>query len=254
MASEDLTQAADALASAESIVAFTGAGVSAESGIPTYRGAGGLWRNHRAEDLATMEAFRRDPGLVWEWYNERRQCMRRCEPNAAHRALAALGAAVGPRLALITQNIDNLHQRAGSAAPMELHGNAFRTVCVRCEFEVADDGADPRLETDCPACGALLRPAVTWFGEPLDPDVLDRAFSAAERCDAFVCIGSSLQVQPAASLPFEALRRGASVVEVNAEPTALTELARWSFQGSAGDILPRLLVRATGAHDGGDRV
>jgi len=253
MTLSELAPAADAIAAADRIVAFTGAGVSAESGIPTYRGAGGLWRDLRAEDLATMDAFKRDPALVWEWYNERRQRMRECEPNAAHRALAALQASIGQRLTLITQNIDDLHRRAGSRDPVELHGNAFRTVCLGCDFAVVDDEAEPRQVIRCPTCGSLLRPAVVWFGEPLDPGVLDRAYGAAQGCDALICIGSSLQVQPAAALPFEALRRGAVVVEVNTEPTPLTDTIRWGFQGSAGDIVPRLLAGATAAHGGGDR-
>ncbi len=248
-----LTEARDALLQARRIVVFTGAGVSAESGIPTYRGENGVWRNYRAEDLATLDAFARNPELVWEWYNERRTLMLACSPNAAHLALSEFQASGAREVSPITQNIDNLHRRAGSRDVLELHGNAFRTKCASCDYAVYDhepqgDGCRGlRDDFRCPRCGSWLRPDVVWFGEPLDDAVLDAAFERAADCDAFLSVGSSLLVQPAALLPEAAHRAGALVIEVNLEPTWLSELARWSFRGAAGANLPKLLGIAEGA-------
>lgn len=238
---ERSADARTAVAGARSVVAFTGAGVSAESGVPTYRDAGGLWRNYQAEDLATMEAFRRDPATVWEWYGERRRTMGLCEPNAGHCALATLEERLGDGLVLVTQNIDALHHRAGSRRVLEIHGNAFRTVCSVCDYEIEGLQYDTPKSTTCPSCGAWLRPDVVWFGEPLDEALVERAFVAAAACDLFLSIGSSLLVQPAASLPEVALSSGARIIEVNMEPTWLTPEADWSFQGPAGEVLPALV-------------
>lgn len=234
-------EAREALAGAQSVVVFTGAGISAESGVPTYRGAGGLWRNYQAEDLATLEAFRRSPDLVWEWYAERRRTMAACHPNRAHLALAKLEERLGNGFLLITQNIDDLHRRAGSRRIVELHGNVFRTVCSQCSYALEGLEEKPPEDTTCPRCGGRLRPGVVWFGEALDGTLLDQAFSASARCEALICVGSSLLVQPAASIPEVALRAGADVIEVNAEPTWLTQEARWSFQEPAGEVLPAIV-------------
>jgi len=228
------------LSRAKRVAVLTGAGVSAESGVPTFRGAGGLWRQYRAEDLATPEAFQRDPGLVWEWYDWRRQLIAKCEPNPAHHAIARLEREAREFL-LITQNVDGLHRRAGSVRMVELHGNLWR---VRCPaegttaeaFEVPLRSLPPRCR-----CGAVLRPDVVWFGEALPAEALQQALDATERCDLFLVVGTSAVVQPAASLPMVARRRGAYVVEVNLEPTALTSSAHESHHGKAGEILPRLL-------------
>ena len=238
---ERYAEARAAVAEARSVVAFTGAGISAESGVPTYRSAGGLWRNYQAEDLATVGAFQRDPETVWGWYSERRSMMRSCEPNAGHLALAALEERLGDEFVLVTQNIDALHHRAGSRRVMEIHGNAFRTVCSVCDYEVEGLQYDTPKSTICPSCGAWLRPDVVWFGEPLDQALLNWAFAAAAACDLFLSIGSSLLVQPAASLPEVALSSGARIIEVNMEPTWLTPEASWSFQGPAGEVLPALV-------------
>ncbi len=226
---------------ARRVAVLTGAGVSAESGVPTFRGADGLWRQFRAEDLATPEAFQRDPRLVWEWYDWRRQLIARCEPNPAHKAIALLEQRCEEFL-LITQNVDGLHGRTGSRRMVELHGNLWRLRCVR-EDKITDNLEVPLLSIPprC-ECGALLRPDVVWFGEALPGTVLQQAFEAAETCDIFFVVGTSAVVQPAASLPMVAKRHGAYVVEVNFDPTPVTAVAHEAHHGKAGEILPRLLA------------
>jgi NAD-dependent deacetylase len=240
MNQDDTTEFQQRLSRAERVVVLTGAGVSAESGVPTFRGPEGLWRQYRAEDLATPEAFRRDPKLVWEWYDWRRQLIAKCEPNPAHHSIALLERD-SPEFLLITQNVDGLHRRAGSVRMVELHGNLWRVRCLAEgttaeTFEVPLRSLPPRC-----ACGELLRPDVVWFGEALPAEALQQAFEAAERCDVFLVVGTSAVVQPAGSLPMIARRRGAYVVEVNLEPTALTSSAHESHHGKAGEVLPRLL-------------
>jgi NAD-dependent deacetylase len=222
------------------VAVLTGAGVSADSGVPTFRGADGLWRRHRAEDLATPEAFARDPRLVWEWYDWRRQLISGCEPNPAHHAIAALEARV-PEFLLITQNVDGLHRKAGNRKLVEFHGNLWRLRCL------TEGTLIENLETTLPsipprcACGALLRPDVVWFGEALPTEAVHRAYQAAESCDVMLVVGTSALVQPAASLPMIAKAHGAYVVEVNLEPTPLSSLVDEAHHGRAGEILPRLL-------------
>ena len=239
---------------AERLVVFTGAGVSAESGVPTFRGAGGMWNSLRAEDLATPEAFARDPRLVWEWYAWRRGLVARCAPNAAHLAIARL-AARRPGVTVVTQNVDGLHQRAASAVAAErgeaprdvlaLHGTLSGVRCTRCDHRAPHDGAVDATSRDtllrCERCGALLRPDVVWFGEALDPALLDAAFDAAARADACLVVGTSALVQPAASVATIAVRAGAPLVEVNAEETGLSRLASISLRGAAGEVVPRVL-------------
>jgi NAD-dependent deacetylase len=240
-----IAAAAEHLRQAKAVAVLTGAGVSVESGVPTFRGAGGLWRQFRAEDLATPEAFARDPKLVWEWYDWRRQKIAACRPNPAHRALAELEARGGDFL-LITQNIDDLHRQAGSRALVELHGNIWRVRCVR-EGSVAELADVPLAEIPprC-ACGALLRPDIVWFGENLPAQALDRAVRATERCNVFLVVGTSALVQPAASLPLAAKQHGAALIEVNPEPTPISHLADVSLQGKAGEVLPALLAARAG--------
>lgn len=225
---------------AENVVALTGSGISAESGIPTFRGKEGLWKTYRAQDLATPQAFARDPELVWEWYDWRRGLMSPKLPNAGHQVLAAWEEAI-PQFALITQNIDGLHRRAGSRNVLELHGNIWRLRCTQ-EGTVVENHESPLspLPPLCADCGALLRPHVVWFGESLDPDIIGQAFSLSARCDLMFVVGTSAVVHPAASLPLAALEAGAAVVEINPEPTPLTQHAAFSFRGKAGDILPRI--------------
>ena len=239
----------DALGAAERVVVLSGAGVSAESGVPTFRDAQtGLWAQFDPAQLATLEAFRADPELVWRWYLWRRELVAQAEPNAGHRALVELAARV-PSLTLVTQNVDSLHQRAGSREVLELHGNIMRTVCAGCRTPsgglVDLEGGLPR----CGFCGDLLRPDVVWFGEALPADVLARAAMASRRADLFISAGTSSLVYPAASLPYEALTGGAALVEVNPDPTPLTARARWSLRGPAGEALPALLAAAFGPAD-----
>jgi NAD-dependent deacetylase len=226
---------------ARSVAALTGAGVSAESGIPTFRDAQtGLWARFRAEELATPEAFRRDPRLVWEWYEWRRGLVARAEPNAGHVALARLEHLV-PDFTLVTQNVDGLHQRAGSRAVIELHGNIGRNKCfakdVRIEQGPERGGKLPR----CPRCGAPLRPDVVWFGEALPPQALAEAERAARECDVFFSVGTSAVVFPAAQLPVSALESGAMVIEINKDRTPISSIATFSLCGAAGAILPALV-------------
>jgi NAD-dependent deacetylase len=239
-------EAAARLRAARSVLALTGAGVSAESGVPTFRGPEGLWREFRPEHLATPEAFARDPKLVWEWYAWRRECVAACRPNAAHLALAALDAAV-PSFLLATQNVDGLHALAGSRRMVELHGSLWRLRCTGCGT-VTDDRRPslPELPPRCP-CGALLRPDVVWFGESLPAAALERAFAAASEADVVLVVGTSALVYPAAALPHTAQSAGAFVIEVNPEPTPLSGHADVSLRGRAALVLPALVGGAAEA-------
>jgi NAD-dependent deacetylase len=236
----ELQRAASRLAGATRILALTGAGVSAESGVPTFRGPEGLWRRYRPEDLATPEAFERNPKLVWEWYAWRREKVAACRPNGAHLALAALEARV-PGFGLATQNVDGLHAAAGSRRLIELHGSLWRTRCIGCS-RLCEERRHPlpELPPRC-ACGALLRPDVVWFGEPLPEAAVRAAFDAARRADAVLVIGTSSLVYPAAALPQIAKGAGAFVIEVNAEETPLTRLADVSLRGRAAELVPPLV-------------
>ena len=234
-----LDQARHWIARARRIVALTGAGVSAESGIPTFRGEGGLWRNHRAEDLATPEAFARDPRLVWEWYDWRRQIVAKASPNPGHLALASC-----PRLTLVTQNVDGLHDLAGSRDVRKIHGDIWTLRCMDCATEVVDRTAPlPVLPPRCAKCGGLLRPGVVWFGENLPPHAWQSAVEAASQADVFLIIGTSAQVYPAASLAPLAKRAAdsAKIIEVNiaSSGTAVDTF----LQGKAGEVLPLLLAQ-----------
>jgi NAD-dependent deacetylase len=225
---------------AERIAVLTGAGISAESGVPVFRGPGGLWREFRPEDLATPEAFARQPEIVWEWYRWRREKIAAAQPNPGHVSLARLARARAG-VSLLTQNVDGLHERAGSDAPVELHGNLWRVRCARgCGFQARDRETEaPRTDLRC-ACGAWLRPEVVWFGESLDPGVLASAADCVARADVLLVVGTSAVVYPVAGLPDIARRRGARVVEINVEPTALSAEADAVLRGPAGQILPAL--------------
>lgn len=238
---DDLQRARARLAQARRVAVLCGAGISAESGVPTFRGPGGLWENMRPEDLATPQAFARDPVLVWRWYQWRRQLISRCRPNPAHLALAELERRLAD-FTLITQNVDSLHTLAGSRAPLEIHGSLWRVRCLDCGEEREDRRLDLPALPRCQACGGLLRPGVVWFGENLDHGLLDRAWQAAEACQVMLVIGTSAVVQPAASLACAAQRSGAFVIEVNLEPTPHTSQVDVSLLGQAGDILPQLLA------------
>jgi NAD-dependent deacetylase len=223
------------------VAVLTGAGVSAESGVPTFRGEEGLWKNYRAEELATPGAFARDPELVWEWYDWRRQVCAGTEPNPAHDAIARLDRSLS-RFLLVTQNVDGLHARAGSKRIVELHGNIFRARCTRCG-SVREDLGVP-LEEIPPRCdcGAGLRPDVVWFGEGLPETALRDAFEASRACDLMVVVGTSAVVQPAASMPLLAEQAGARVIEVNPDTTPITPFMDLHLEGKAAEILPGLVT------------
>lgn len=258
------------LRQARKVVVFTGAGMSAESGIPTFRDRmTGLWAQVDPMEIATPWAFRAQPQRVWDWHAHLARAVRTVAPNAGHHAVAALELR-GIDVTVITQNIDNLHQRAGSTRVVELHGNLLRlksfvdeeaafarsapVICPACggyapaevldgyvgreDFSVIElcDGPVPR----CPACAALLRPDVVWFGEPLDPDTLDAAWAAVEACDMLLAVGASLEVEPAASLPWRALQRGVPLLEVNPSPTQLARHCAAGFRSGAAQVLPDL--------------
>lgn len=236
-----------ALRRAQSVVAFTGAGISAESGVPTFRSAGGIWEKMRPEELASMDGFLRNPELVWEWYAQRKRIMADVHPNAGHTALAQMER-IFPRFAVITQNIDSLHRRAGSTVVYELHGNIERNYCMACGKTYAD--AEVLHMTGvphCTVCGGTVRPDVVWFGEMLPESEWRMAVQAAESADIFLSIGTSAVVYPAASLPSIARNAGAMVVEVNPEATPLTPKADEFLQGPAGTILPALCAVADAA-------
>jgi NAD-dependent deacetylase len=237
---EGLAHAAAKLRSARRLVALTGAGVSAESGVPVFRGPEGLWRSFRPEELATPEAFARDPCLVWEWYAWRREKVAACRPNAAHAALARLEARL-PGFLLVTQNVDGLHAAAGSRRIVELHGSLWRVRCTRCRACETDRRVPlPELPPRCSAagCGGPLRPDVVWFGEALPEAALGAAFAAAREAEVVLVVGTSSLVYPAAALPQLARSAGAFVIELNPEPTPLTPLADVSLRGKAAELLP----------------
>lgn len=231
----------ESIRAATEIAVLTGAGVSAESGIPTFRDAlTGLWANYRPEELATMAGFRRDSALVWGWYRMRRQSVVATKPNAGHLALARMGRLV-PRLTLITQNVDGLHQRAGSNDVVELHGNIGRVKCSECGRPVDSWPDDPAVP-QCPTCGGLLRPDVVWFGEFLPPEAIARAHARAATCEVFLSVGTSNLVEPAASLPWIAARRGTPVVVIN--PTSEGQQTGRNIHhlvGRSGELLPQLV-------------
>jgi len=226
------------LLQAQRLLVLTGAGISAESGIPTFRGAGGLWRNHKAEDLATPEAFSRDPELVWEWYRWRRSICNHAEPNEAHRVIAALEGRV-PGFLLATQNVDGLHHRAGSTQVIALHGNIDDARCTACAT-VFDLGVDPPLMPSCPACGSQTRPHILWFGEQYWPGTLETAWSFAARADAVLVVGTSGAVGPPAQLALEAIQRGAFSIEVNPERSSLSDAVDLHIATGAVQALARI--------------
>ncbi len=219
------------------LVALTGAGVSAESGVPTFRGDGGLWESYRAEDLATPDAFERDPELVWRFYAWRRELVHDCQPNTAHLLLAEMEDRVED-FTLVTQNIDGLHQKAGSEAVIELHGSLWRFKCTRCDERWESRGVplDEALPK-CPQCGGLARPDVVWFKESLEKKVLRSAYEAVTKANTLLVIGTSAVVEPAASMPRLAKHEGAQVVEFNLEDTPVTPIADQVYKGTASTRL-----------------
>ncbi len=248
-----IERARTALSDAGAVVVLTGAGVSAESGVPTFRGAGGLWKEFRPEDLATPEAFARHPRVVWEWYAWRRTLVSACLPNAAHRVMAERALRRG-NVTIVTQNVDGLHARAAreaagdadptAALPLEVHGSLLRDRCSRCGARsepVTVDATSEATLPRCARCGGLLRPDVVWFGEMLDQGVIGSADAAATTADVCLVVGTSALVHPAASLPLRTRAQGGVVIEVNPEETPLTRVAEISIRGLAGDVVPVLI-------------
>jgi len=237
--------------SARHVTAFTGAGISAESGVPTFRGTDGIWVKFKPEELATMDAFMRNPELVWEWYVHRKKVIAEVRPNAGHEALVALER-LCPHFAVITQNIDNLHRRAGSTTVYELHGNIERNYCMECGERVSNEAVLASSGVpQCPSCGGKVRPDVVWFGEMLPENEWEGAVRAARSSDVFFSIGTSAVVYPAASLPLMARESGAYLVEINPEPTPLTDHADEFLCGPAGEILPAIVRAVTGTRSTG---
>jgi NAD-dependent deacetylase len=226
------------------VTVLTGAGVSAASGVPTFRGSGGLWRSYDPMTLATPQAFAKDPRLVWEWYDWRRQLIAAAQPNPAHHAIAEWSR-TRPDFTLITQNVDGLHERAGTERVLRLHGSIWEVRCTgTCRSGPRLDERAPLPPEDlpprCEACGALMRPGVVWFGESLDPAIVAAASRATERCDLFITIGTSAAVYPAAGFIHEARASGATVAEINPDATEASDVVDISIRGKAEEVLPAL--------------
>jgi len=242
---DQIARARDLVSSSSSILVFTGAGVSAESGVPTYRGAGGVWTEYDPAKYADISYFRQDPTYYWSFFRDvRYPALAKSRPNPAHLAIAALERS-GKLSAVITQNIDGLHQAAGSTRVIELHGNSRVIYCLGCDarldFTAAYELLDASLPPKCPSCSGVLRPQVVFFGEALPPGVMEESAELAAACDLFLVVGSTLAVQPACSLPLVAQRNGARIIIVNVGPTVMDEIADVRIDDRAGEVLPRIV-------------
>lgn len=237
---EKITLVREKMAIADTVTVLSGAGLSADSGIPTFRGAGGLWKNFRAEELATPEAFSHNPRLVWEWYDWRRGIIAGKDPNGGHFMIAEMEKDY-QRFHLITQNVDGYHEKAGSTNPIELHGNIWMVRCTHCGRISFNFDVPLKLLPECSLCGGLLRPHIVWFGEALAPENIEKSYAALENSDLMFVVGTSGVVQPAASFSNIARDRGAFIVEINPEETAISEVMDISLQGKAGEILSLLM-------------
>jgi NAD-dependent deacetylase len=244
-----------ALRSATRVAVLTGAGISAESGIPTFRDKQtGLWAKFDAAELATPDAFARDPALVWGWYEWRRAAVQRATPNPGHRAIAAIADRV-PQFMLITQNVDDLHERAGNSQVLHLHGEISRPYCQRCREPFVYPEEPLHLPTEgmriepprCVSCGACVRPGVVWFGERLPHEAWNRASAAVKHCEVFIVCGTSSVVQPAASLTEMAVDAGATTIQVDPNPTGADDIVTFNLRGAAGSVLPRLIEETWGS-------
>ena len=238
-----IAQAAEILRSAQRVVAFTGAGVSAESGVPTFRGAGGLWEGHPVEELASPHGFFADPVKVWRFYEERRRNLAHVRPNPAHRVLARWHDRF-PQYTIVTQNVDGLHQDAGARGVLELHGSIWHVRCLGCGRDREERTVPlPQVPPLCSKCGAMERPAVVWYGEFLPEMVMAAAFAAIERCEVLLVVGTSAIVYPAAGFVEVAATAGAKVIEVNPEASRMAHLADVALRGPAGELLPLVDAR-----------
>jgi NAD-dependent deacetylase len=240
-------EVAELIGNVKHICVLTGAGISAESGVPTFRGKEGLWEKFRPEELATPEAFAENPQRVWCWYQYRRDLLANVQPNAGHTALARWESLISDFL-VVTQNVDGLHQVAGNRKVCELHGDIRANRCSRCGAESSADAAPVSGQVPLCACGGMLRPGVVWFGEALPEGPLRAAICAAQACDLMVTVGTSALVYPAAALPELALQAGAAVIEINTEETSFTPHATHHLRGSAGEILPELVLLYENMH------
>ncbi|MFZ1745895.1 MAG: NAD-dependent deacylase [Nitrospirales bacterium] len=229
----------DRITKARSVTVLTGAGISADSGVPTFRGPEGLWKNYRPEELASPEAFARDPKLVWEWYNWRRELVATKHPNAAHETLVELERRI-EHFWLITQNVDGLHALAGSQRLSEIHGNIWKVRCTQCNRISPNRDLPLVYPPNCTDCSGLLRPHIVWFGESLDQEDMNRSYQALRTCDILLIIGTSGVVYPAASFASIAKEGGALVVELNLDPTPNSSVVDVAFQGRAKDLVPLL--------------
>ena len=228
------------IATSHKVTVLTGAGISAESGVPTFRGAGGIWKDYQITDVATPQAFARDPELVWAFYNWRRSLLSTVSFNPGHQALVTLEGYAND-FTLITQNVDGLHREAGSKRVLEIHGNLWDVRCTKCNRLTMNRSQDMGPLPRCTDCGGLLRPNVVWFGESLDPNVLEQAINASRQCELMLVVGTSAIVQPAASLSLQAKATGAVIVEVNTEETPQSGQMDYVLTGPAGKILPMLV-------------
>jgi len=239
---DKIAQARQEIEKASNIVVLTGAGISAESGVPTFRGQEGLWQNFRPEELATPDAFWNDPKLVWEWYDWRRNAVKDAKPNPGHYALAELESSV-PHLTLVTQNIDGLHQMAGSTNITEMHGNIWQIRCTKCgEIEQNFQVPLPELPPKCKKCGELGRPNVVWFGEMIGMDLIDKILRAIEECQVMLIIGTSGIVEPAASMGLVAKQTNKTVIEINLDETPSAGLYDIVIREKSGEVLPMLFT------------
>ncbi len=225
------------------ITVITGAGISAESGVPTFRGPDGLWKNFRAEELATPEAFNRNPEVVWEWYNWRRELISKCSPNPAHEFLVNLEEEKGDNFLLITQNVDGLHRKAGNKRIIEIHGCLWRVKCTQCSYKDYNYDVPIKILPKCPECKGLLRPDVVWFGEALDYNDLQESIQACINCDLLIVIGTSGVVQPVASFPFQAKRNNEKIkiVDINPDKTPISDIADLYISSKAGEFFKKLV-------------
>ena len=235
------TSLIEKLKTAKSLMFFTGAGISAESGIETFRGKGGLWNKMSAQELASFDGFMKNPNLVWEWYQYRRNIVRETSPNNAHKTIAELEKHY-PEVTVVTQNVDNLHRRAGSSNILELHGNIERNFCMDCKtFYGVEKFIEAEEVPKCEKCGGMIRPDVVWFGEMLPQGIFAEAETKGERSDFCFIVGTSAVVYPAAYIPISAKAGGATLVEINIEPTNISDQVEYSLMGKAGEVLPRIL-------------